>query len=201
MIMRTQTLRVLTASLILLTSRFLDGNASAADPVIARVKMLYETGKAHYDLGEWTEALSLYKEAFRLKSDPAFLFNIGQCYRKLGDPDNAALTYRSYLRDAPDSPNRAEVEKLVAEMDRAAAEKRANHPPTGTQAPTLDKPTPAPVAPATAAASTARGSNQLPTQARRRRRDRGSGGGRRRGRARWVLRLRGHQRDLGLHPR
>jgi tetratricopeptide (TPR) repeat protein len=109
-------------------------NTQAADGV-AKVRALYESGMAHYNLSEFDKALVDFKEGYRLKHDPAFLFNIGQCQRQLGDPAGAALTYRAYLRESPDAPNRAEVQKLVDAMDRAVAEQRAHQPPMGVTPP------------------------------------------------------------------
>src|SRR5439155_24721837 len=103
---------------------------------------LYQSDTAPYDLGEYPAALDEYKQAFRLRPDPAFLFNIGQCYRKMNQPEEAALAYRSYLREAPEARNRAEVERAIEEMDRAAAAQRANKPPVGTEPPQAERPPP-----------------------------------------------------------
>lgn len=109
----------------------------------------YESATRHYNLAEYDAALRDFKEAYRLKPDPAFLFNIAQCYRQLGDPTNAATFYRNYRREAPDAPNRKEVERLIEEMDRAAAAERARQPPVGVEPPrepatSTPEPTPAP---------------------------------------------------------
>jgi tetratricopeptide (TPR) repeat protein len=107
--------------------------AARADGLDARA--LYERGTAHYNLGEWRPALDDFKEAYRLKRDPAFLFNLAQCYRQLGEPAQAQLEYRAYLREAPEAPNRAEVERLVVSMDEAVKAQKAQEPPTGTKPP------------------------------------------------------------------
>jgi tetratricopeptide (TPR) repeat protein len=95
----------------------------------------YIEGLKHYNLGEYKEALAAFKSGYRLKPDPSFLFNLGQCYRQLGDPAAATTSYRAYRREAPNSANRAEVERLIQQMETAIAEQRAKEPPTGTQAP------------------------------------------------------------------
>jgi Tetratricopeptide repeat len=57
---------------------------------------------------------------------PAFLFNIAQCHRQLGNKQEAIKFYRSYLRKVPDAPNAEEVRKLIAsleERDHAGADR------------------------------------------------------------------------------
>ncbi|MGZ3438574.1 MAG: hypothetical protein ACXVDD_03625, partial [Polyangia bacterium] len=63
--------------------------------------------------------------------------------------------YRSYLRTAPAAPNRAEVERIVAELESALAQERAvtKSPPEGTLAappPTANPPEPSPAVSTTA---------------------------------------------------
>jgi hypothetical protein len=70
-------------------------------------------------------------------------FEIGQ--RQLGDPAAAALSYRAYLRESPNSPNRIEVQKLINDMDRAAAEQHAQ--PLEAKQPAAETPPEAHVAP------------------------------------------------------
>jgi tetratricopeptide (TPR) repeat protein len=76
----------------------------------------YEQAVAHYNLDEFAPALAEFREAYRLKPDPSFLFNIAQCHRKLGDTDAALDFYRKYLRSLPDAPNRADVERMIADL-------------------------------------------------------------------------------------
>jgi hypothetical protein len=77
----------------------------------------------HYNLAEFEAALADFKEAYRLRPDPVFLFNIAQCHRRLDNPADAATFYRAYLREAQAAPNRAEAERLAGEMERAAEAK------------------------------------------------------------------------------
>lgn len=91
--------------------------ASAQDPR-AQAREHFRKGTRHYDLGEYGEALTEYKEAYRRFDDPAFLFNIAQCHRRLGERDLALDRYRAYLRKSPEAENRADVERLIAELER-----------------------------------------------------------------------------------
>ena len=91
--------------------------------VAATAKACYKRGRTHYQLGEYREALKEFTEAYRLKPDASFLYNIAQCHRQLGELVDAIKFYSSYLREAPDAANRAEVERQIREL-KSAAEKQ-----------------------------------------------------------------------------
>lgn len=101
----------------------------------ARAKVLYEEGMKRFNLGDYQDALSNFKQGYLVKPDPAFLFNLGQTYRMLDDPAGAAREYRAYLRVEPSAPNRPEIEKFIAAAEEAIKRKQAVAPPTGTIAP------------------------------------------------------------------
>ena len=78
----------------------------------------YQKGLTHYDIKEYSEALAEFKNAYRVVQDPAFLFNIAQCYRKLGQDVEALDYYRNYVRRFPTAPNRGEVDRRIQEIER-----------------------------------------------------------------------------------
>ena len=103
---------------------------------LADAKQRYAAASRLYDLAEYDGALREFKEAYRAVDDPAFLFNIAQCHRKLGHAQDAITFYKNYLRRAPHAANKAEVERRISELERAPA----------SAAPPADEPT-APVSP------------------------------------------------------
>ena len=105
---------VALSALLALTPGVANGQGRGDDSAAARAH--YATGVRHFDLSEFDEALAEFKEAYRNKPDPVFLYNIGQCQRKLGHTDEAITFYQSYLRRAPDAKNREEVERRIAEL-------------------------------------------------------------------------------------
>jgi tetratricopeptide (TPR) repeat protein len=116
-----------------------------ADPARLReARAHYEQAVADYNLDEYAPALAEFREAYRIKPDPSFLFNIAQCHRKLGQNDAALDFYRKYLRNLPDAPNRADVERMIAELH--AKELAPQPDATPTPAP-LAAPAPAPLPP------------------------------------------------------
>jgi hypothetical protein len=84
----------------------------------AAAKELYESGKKAYNLGEFDRAIELWKQGYDKKDDPIFLFNIAQAYRQKGDYQKAIFFYKSYLREDPTAKNRADVEALIADLDK-----------------------------------------------------------------------------------
>jgi tetratricopeptide (TPR) repeat protein len=107
---RWSSVAVVALSVVWFSSR-----AFAADDAQA-AKAHYEAGVRHFDLSEYEPALADFKEAYRNKPDPALLYNIAQCHRRLGHTDEAIAFYRSYLRRAPGAKNREEVERRISEL-------------------------------------------------------------------------------------
>ncbi len=117
-----------------------DGSAWA-DATGDKAREHYRRGEAQYKVSEYAEALKEFKAAYLLKQDPALLFNIAQCHRLLAKYDDALLFYRRFLKEGSASPrNRAEVQRLISEME---AKVQAGSTTQGATPP----PAPAPVAP------------------------------------------------------
>src|SRR5262245_48039524 len=96
---------------------------------LADAKQRYASASKLYDLAEYEGALAEFKEAYRAVGDPAFLFNIAQCHRKLGDAQDAITFYKTYLRRAPNAANRSEVERRITELEHAPAPPEPPGPP------------------------------------------------------------------------
>src|SRR5213075_837707 len=86
---------------------------------VEKAKALFAEGNQHYNLGEFQQALEMYKLAYRVKPLPAFQFNIAQCHRKLGQHKDAIAMYQAYLVGVPDATNKDIVESLIAESRKA----------------------------------------------------------------------------------
>jgi tetratricopeptide (TPR) repeat protein len=114
------------------------GAARADNKAAARES--FKEGTRRYDLNEFQSALEAFKRAYLQYEEPAFLFNIAQCHRQLGDKVEAVKFYKTYLRKVPSAPNRAETERLIATLETAIEQQEKSKPPTGT----IDVPPPAP---------------------------------------------------------
>jgi tetratricopeptide (TPR) repeat protein len=86
-------------------------------------RVLFEQAEAKFNVGRFEDALVDYQAAYDVEPLPAFLFNIGQCYRNLGNYERAQFFFRRYTTLDPRSPNRPAAERLIAEMDKLAAER------------------------------------------------------------------------------
>jgi tetratricopeptide repeat protein len=116
------------------------------DPASKEMRAAFEEATTNYNLGHFEEALAAFERGYRVKNDPAFLFNIGQCQRQLGRPKDAARSYRAYLRESPSVPaeQSTEVQRLIGLMDEEVARAAANAPPTGVSPPADGAPAVAP---------------------------------------------------------
>ena len=90
--------------------------ARADDVPTRAAKRYFDRGEKLFALGKFDEALNEYQEAFDAKAIPDFLFNIGQCYRNLGDYDQAIFSFKKYLKLQPDAADKDKVEKLIEEL-------------------------------------------------------------------------------------
>jgi tetratricopeptide (TPR) repeat protein len=95
-----------------------------ADAVQARVH--FDRARAFFEVDEYRKAIAEFKAAHIEKPDPAFLYNIAECYRRLGDLSEALQFYRRFLATAPaDDKTRPVVEQRVAELKTVADEPKA----------------------------------------------------------------------------
>jgi iron complex outermembrane receptor protein len=113
----------------------------------AKAKILYQRGLAHFQLDEFEVAITLWQEAYRLVPKPQLLYNIAQAYRL--SSEKALSYYKKFLAIHPNAPNRAEVEKQIAQLTRQLADDKpavvpAPVPPLEIKRPAfMNKPAPA----------------------------------------------------------
>ncbi len=90
-----------------------------------RAKKLFDDGTRAFNLGEFQTAVQLYRQAYKLKPEPGLVYNIAQAYRLSNDPGNAVFFYRSFLRVAPNTPNRKEIEERIRKLEAQMADQKA----------------------------------------------------------------------------
>jgi tetratricopeptide (TPR) repeat protein len=86
-----------------------------------RARSLYEEARKYFEASQYKEALALFQESYTLSEEPTLLFNIGQCYRLQQQCKEANNSFRRFLQKIPDAPNRAQVERLIAECPEPTA--------------------------------------------------------------------------------
>lgn len=108
--------------------------ARAVEDDLDQAKKYFQLGTMHYDLGEYDKALVAFEKARSLKPLPGFLFNIGQCQRRMNNHEAALASFEQYLKEAPNAPNKKDVQKLIEEekklRDDASAARATAPPPT-----------------------------------------------------------------------
>lgn len=89
-----------------------------------KARVLFADGQKAYDVGEFERALTLYSEAYKLKTLPGFLFNIAQCHRQLGNFERASFFFGRFIDNSkPAAPNVELARELMTDMERRQAEK------------------------------------------------------------------------------
>ena len=115
---------------------------AVADDGTKAAKAHVEKAKKLFNLGKFDDALSEYQKAYDAKPLPKLLFNIAQCYRNLGQVDQALFTYKSYLHNVPNASNRTEVEGTIDQLEeekaRGESERLRLTPPKQDSEPTLE---------------------------------------------------------------
>ena len=98
-------------------------SADAALRKQARTRFL--EGKKRFALRQFRTALASFKKAYELLPLSGFLFNIGQCYRFLGDCKTAIFYYSGFVRENPGTPDAKFVATLVTRCKGRLAASRA----------------------------------------------------------------------------
>jgi tetratricopeptide (TPR) repeat protein len=86
---------------------------------------LFKKGQAHYAVGEYEAAAEAYQNAYKLKPDPALLFNAAQSLRLGGKLDRALILYRNYLRFYPQASNVETVQGHISKLEQQIESERA----------------------------------------------------------------------------
>jgi tetratricopeptide (TPR) repeat protein len=127
---------------ILWLAPFLSSGAAAEPRADVEVE-----ARTDFAAGRYREALEIYAGLFARTQHPTYMRNIGRCYQKLGQPDDAIDRFREYLRLAGpiDDKSRQEVEGFIAEMEALKRSRqphgdatRPTSPPSGATPPHLE---------------------------------------------------------------
>jgi tetratricopeptide (TPR) repeat protein len=117
-------------------------------------KIHYQAGRQLYELGRYSEAIAEFQLGYESTLRPAFLLNIGQAYRRLGNLEKARLYIRQYLStqadDAESHAKRIEAQSMLASLEERPAppgERSAAGSALGDNRPPLVEPSAPPVEP------------------------------------------------------
>jgi hypothetical protein len=145
--MATVRLRAFSFAYLVLTAALLSASPARAEDA-EKARELYRQGSKYYDVGQFDKAIESWQQAYDQKPDPSFLYNIAQAYRQKEDSKQAIFFYKSYLRNSPKAPNRAEVQQRIDSLQRQLDAGGKSSPPTGSgPGPSSQNPPPATTAP------------------------------------------------------
>lgn len=113
-------------------------------------RALFEKATVQFRLGQFHQAAETYQRVYELHHDASLLYNCAQAYRLGKEPEKALLFYRSFLSADPDTAQRDEVERRIAELERIiAAQNKENERPPNSVTPTQVPPATTTAAPST----------------------------------------------------
>ncbi len=142
--MRTSSSLITLGLWIALSCALPRGTHAAAPDDALLVQARYERGIKLYQLGKLEAAVAEFKMAYQLAGSPSLLFNLGQCYRLLGDRTSALASYRAYLHQLPEAPNRDDVEEKIADLERTVVPRPGRAAPPVAPPPLTRDPGPVP---------------------------------------------------------
>jgi len=100
----------------------------------ARARAHFDKGRTFFEVDEYRKAIAEFKAAHIEKPDPAFLYNIAEAYRRLGELPEALQFYRRFLATAaPEDKTRPIVEQRIADLKTVGEEPKVGptEPPSG----------------------------------------------------------------------
>ena len=122
---------VILAAAFSLTLSLAQGQVLPPDPKLKEFdpafRGLLEKADSHARLGEWKQVFDALAKAQEFSAQyPPLLYLLGAAHKKLSHFDEAEAAFKAFLKAAPDAPEKAEVNKLLAELvvDREQARKR-----------------------------------------------------------------------------
>ncbi len=131
-------------SAVVVLGVMLVGSSSAAQGVSPREA--FDQGLAAFQARDYATALQRFERAYALSHSPEFLFNIGLTLERLERRADAITALQQYLTLRPSSPQRAVVERHIADL-RAALAAATPAPVVAPPPPPLPVVTPPPPSP------------------------------------------------------
>lgn len=84
----------------------------------AAARAAFQQGRKLFQKGAYAEAVKELKKAYALSPHPALLRYLGQTYYKWSKAKEALQEFERYLKEAPQAPDRAQIEEKVAELKK-----------------------------------------------------------------------------------
>ena len=98
--------------------------AQADEDDRARAAKHYKLGAEHFKNKRYAEAVTEYRNAYRISPAPLLLFNIGLAHRANEEPEEALTVFRLFLDQRPTGKVSDEAREYVEELERVLADER-----------------------------------------------------------------------------
>jgi tetratricopeptide (TPR) repeat protein len=92
-------------------------------------KALYQKATGEFGVGNYEQAAAHFEAAFKLRPEPALLYNAAQAYRLGGKKSRALELYKNVVRLYASSPQATEAKRHVATLSKEVADERENASP------------------------------------------------------------------------
>jgi Ni,Fe-hydrogenase III small subunit len=93
--------------------------APAAEPTAEQreaARVAYDRGRKLFAENKFADARAAFQEAYDNVPNPIVLVSIGECQLRLGNFEDSHDAFTRYLEGRPDAPDRADVEKKLADI-------------------------------------------------------------------------------------
>lgn len=89
-----------------------------AQEPIDMAKTHYASAAAYYGRGQYKEAVREFKAAYTLSKKPDLLYNIAQCWERLGDLARSISYYNRYLTESPNATDADKVKLRIGSLKK-----------------------------------------------------------------------------------
>ena len=120
---------------------------ASSKSVVEQVEEHNQKGVAHYEKGEFPEAIAEMLKAYHLIPEPGLLYNVARIYQKMDESELAQKYYRKFVsHEDADPDNVIKALAYLKELQSAASQKPPP-PSVGTDEPPQPAPAPSETAP------------------------------------------------------
>lgn len=102
---------------VALLASLLGADPPSGDSTLAEAKAHVETARKAFVARKFNVALQEFQAAQRLRPAPVLWFNIGKCYEKINEAPGALRAFRTYLHEAPSTPDKKQVNTAIRRME------------------------------------------------------------------------------------
>ncbi len=102
-----------------------DGKPQTRESLDEAARLTFLSARDAFAKGDYELALSRFKQAYELSPRPALLFNIGTTLDRLRRDEEALATFEKYLAEAPNAPDRPQVEARMRSLRVAVGKRQA----------------------------------------------------------------------------